>query len=92
MEYIALHTPEKLIEKDYNGWAPIHEAVYRGDVEGVQFLLDNGASIEDRIGKPDENPGLNVLELFQMSPLFNEMNPPHPMTQFLMSQQQQAEL
>jgi ankyrin repeat protein len=90
LEYIALHEPEKLIQKDYNGWAPIHEAVYRGDVEGVQFLLDHGASLEDRVGKPGENPAQNVVELFQRSPHYKDGN--HPMVQFLMDQQKQSEL
>jgi ankyrin repeat protein len=91
LEYIALHSPEKLIERDYNGWAPIHEAVYRGDLEGVQFLLENGARVEDRIEKPGGIPDMNVLELFQKSPTYSA-NPSHPLTEFLMSQQVQAEL
>lgn len=35
-------------EKDMNGWQPIHEAVRTGHEEIVQYLVENGADIEQR--------------------------------------------
>jgi hypothetical protein len=37
-----------LHEKDNNGWQPLHEAVRAGHVPVVQFLVENGANVNER--------------------------------------------
>jgi len=64
------------------------KAAYRGDLEGVQFLFEHGATVHDRIGQPGEE-GLNVLELMQHSPTVNE---DHPVYQFLLAELEGSEL
>ena len=36
---IAAKSPEKLKQKDNNGWNPLHEAVRGGHLDVVKFLL-----------------------------------------------------
>lgn len=74
LEYHALHNPHKLLEKDYNGWMPIHEAAYRGDMEGIQFLIEHGASLDDRIDNANGD-GPDVRGLVQQSPWVKEDSP-----------------
>ena len=75
--------------KDYNGWRPIHEAVYRGDLETVQFLIENGASIHDRIGKGHHDDGPDILEIARQSPIVGEG---HEVWQYLLSLLEGSEL
>lgn len=74
--------------KDYNGWRPIHEAVYRGDLETTQFLMEHGSSIHDRIGKGHDN-GPDVLELARQSPFVTE---DHELWPYLLSLVEGSEL
>lgn len=52
LELLAHSHPQKLIEKDANGWAPIHEAARHAtdNVDILNFLLQNGASVWERTG------------------------------------------
>jgi len=38
----------QLIQKDKNGWEPIHEAARFGNFEIVKFLVDNGVDVNER--------------------------------------------
>lgn len=89
LEYVAFHKPEDLTKLDYNGWRPVHEAAYRGDLDSLEFLLDNGATIYDRIGKEGDTPGPNVLEIAQQSP---EVDMEHPVMLFLLDEMASSEL
>jgi len=37
-----------LFSKDHNGWTPLHEAARAGHVAVIQYLLDEGAQINER--------------------------------------------
>ena len=89
LEYQAHYYPYRLHRKDYNGWRPIHEAVYRGDLESTQFLMEHGATIHDRIGKNDEDTGPDVLTLARQSPVVKEG---HPLLEYLLSLEEGSEL
>ena len=45
----------------------------------MEFLLEHGATLEDRVGA--DNSGPNVLELAQQSPY---LNPNHEVIQYLL--------
>ena len=45
--------------RDYSGWIPLHEAANHGYVEIVEYLLDKGATINDRGG--DDCDGITPL-------------------------------
>ena len=56
LEAIAHVRPEGLVEKDAaNGWGPIHEAVRRGRLDVLKFLLEHGASANQKTGLPGGN-------------------------------------
>jgi NF-kappa-B inhibitor-like protein 2 len=55
---------------DHSGWAPIHEAANFGFVEGVQFLLDHGANINEQ-GK------LSAMECQGVTPLIDSCTNGH---------------
>lgn len=54
LELLSQVRPGALLERDSNGWAPIHEAVHFGRLDLVKFLLKHGASANDKTGKPNE--------------------------------------
>lgn len=87
LEYQAINYPHRLLKRDSNGWRPIHEAVYSGDLENVQFLMENGATVHDRIGR--DNDGPNCVELARESPNVDEG---HPVMEYLLSLAEGAEL
>ena len=89
LEYIAHHNPDDLLKVDYNGWRPVHEAVYKGDLEALQFLLEHGASIHDRVVREDNLEGPNVLELAKQSPA---VSMEHPVMRFLLEEMGASEL
>ena len=92
LEYIAYHKPELLLQKDPNGWAPVHEAVYRGDLEGTQFLFENGASIHDRLDvykNGEKTAGPDCLGLAKQSPRVTD---DHPLMLFLLDVMAASEL
>ena len=88
LEYQAYNHPHRLTMKDYNGWRPVHEAVYRGDLELVQFLMARGASVHDRVEKGDEK-GPDCIGLARQSPAVTEDS---PLMQYLLSLAEGAEL
>jgi ankyrin repeat protein len=79
--------PHKIHRKDYNGWAPVHEAVWSGHKKLVEFFLRNGATVHDRTGVEDE--GLNLLELARAAP---HMDEDHPIIQYLLEMEGAEEL
>lgn len=89
LEYVALHNPDDLIKVDYNGWSPVHEAAFRGDLDSVQFLFEHGASIDDRVQREDGLQGPNVLELAKQSP---DVGVDHPVMEFLLEEMGESEL
>lgn len=46
--------------KDANGWLPVHEAVRRGNIEIVKFLVDRGSHVNARTQNAN-GPGGSVL-------------------------------
>ena len=56
----------------------------------MQFLLENGASVYDRIQKENSQPAQNVLELALASPDVNGRD--DPLIQLLMGEMEGSEL
>ena len=55
LELVAQARPEGLSEKDKNGWAPVHEAVRFGRLDILKFLIEHGASANQKTGLPGGN-------------------------------------
>jgi Ankyrin repeats (3 copies) len=55
VEVIDSHE-EYVNARDANGWTPLHEAVRRGKLESVQFLIDRGSDVNSRTN-PTANGG-----------------------------------
>ena len=65
-----------LTKKDGNGWRPIHEAARGGQTEALEFLIQNGANVNERTnnnqgGTPlwwaeqmldEDDPAIKVLQ------------------------------
>jgi len=47
LKTIAKLHPEKLTEKDSNGWRPIHEASRKGSLESLKILVEAGVGINE---------------------------------------------
>ncbi|CAB9499639.1 Ankyrin Repeat [Seminavis robusta] len=89
LEYIAMNMPEKITMKDYNGWEPIHEAAYAGNLDALKLLVDNGASLWSQVGRPGDTPGPNVLGIAQLN---DENKPDSPVMVYLKEQMVDSEL
>lgn len=48
LKEIALKNRSELFKKDLNGWRPLHEAARGGRYEVVEYLLKEGAQINER--------------------------------------------
>jgi ankyrin repeat protein len=48
LKEIAVTDRAKLFSKDANGWTPLHEAARAGRTHVIQYLLDEGAQINER--------------------------------------------
>ena len=48
LKEIAAVNKANLFSKDHNGWTPLHEASRSGHVAVIQYLLDEGAQINER--------------------------------------------
>ena len=80
LELLSQVKPEALIEKDHNGWAPIHEAVHYGRLDIVKFLLEHGASANDKTGLPG---GDKALAAFPIELAVRLLGPEHEVTEYL---------
>ncbi len=66
-------------KKDFNGWAPIHEASRGGHVEIVKHLINNGADVNEITGL-EGGDGKSALYL-----AIEEHGEEHPLVHFLQS-------
>lgn len=48
LQQLAAIDRAKLFSKDHNGWTPLHEAARGGHVHVIQYLIEEGASINER--------------------------------------------
>jgi ankyrin repeat protein len=48
LKQLAKEDPSILLELDRNGWRPIHEAARGGQAEVVEYLVKNGADVNER--------------------------------------------
>lgn len=48
LKEIATKDRAKLFGKDHNGWRPLHEAARGGRAEVVEYLLKEGAQVNER--------------------------------------------
>jgi len=48
LKQLAKTNSKALLEADRNGWRPIHEASRAGETEAVEFLIKQGAGVNDR--------------------------------------------
>jgi len=80
LEMLAKVKPEALVEKDANGWAPIHIAVQHGRLDVIKFLLEHGASTKDTTGPPG---GIKTLERIPLEISVQLWGYEHEVTKYL---------
>lgn len=82
LELLAHTHPNLLLDKDDNGWAPIHEAARHAhdNTEILILLLNHGASVWERTGFDDKNPGSLPVDLAA-----DFLGANHPTTTYLRS-------
>lgn len=68
LEILARTNKKLLTSRDQNGWEPLHEAVRAGQLDAVQFLLQQGADINARTGlsKQGSSPLTLALEFLKV--------------------------
>jgi ankyrin repeat protein len=75
LKQLAKGDPHTLLEQDRNGWRPIHEAARGGQADVVDYLIKNGAEVNDRT-----NDGRGATALWWAENLFDD---DHPVVQAL---------
>ncbi|CAB9501369.1 Ankyrin Repeat [Seminavis robusta] len=81
LQLMAKVRPQGLVEKDSNGWAPIHQAVRYGNLRIVKFLIEeNGVSPNLQTGLPDDGSKQQLLPIELALHLLGE---DHEVTQYL---------
>ena len=80
LEVIAQVRPEGLLEKDGNGWAPVHEAVRRGRLDVLKFLIAQGASPNEKMGLPG---GDRPRQRIPIELALELLGPEHEVTKYL---------
>jgi ankyrin repeat protein len=67
LKQLAKEDPSILLEQDQNGWQPIHEAARGGQAEVVEYLVKNGADVNERT-----NGGQGATPLWWAENLFED--------------------
>lgn len=80
LELFAQARPRGLLERDDNGWQPIHEAVRNGRLDIVKFLIEHGASANDKTELPGGDRSKKILPIELALEL---LGPDHEVTKFL---------
>jgi ankyrin repeat protein len=71
LKELAQKNRSELFKKDRNGWRPLHEAARGGKHEVVEFLLKEGAQINERT---NDNVGGSPLWWAERKPEQNKLN------------------
>jgi ankyrin repeat protein len=67
LKQLAKENPIALLEQDRNGWRPIHEAARGGQADVVEYLLKNGADVNERT-----NDGRGATPLWWAENVFDD--------------------
>ena len=70
LKQLAKKDPNALHEQDRNGWRPLHEAARAGEAEVVDYLIKEGANVNDRT-----NDGTGGTPLWWAQQLFDDDHP-----------------
>jgi prolyl 4-hydroxylase len=72
---LAAENHRALTAKDRNGWSPIHESVRGGHLEALDFLVNNGADVNERTHHGTGVTPLNIA--------LHTHDEDHPVTRYL---------
>lgn len=70
LKQLAKKDSKALLKADRNGWRPLHEAARAGETEVVEFLIKQGAEVNDRT-----NNGSGGTSLWWSQQLFGDDHP-----------------
>lgn len=70
LKQLATKDPKVLLEKDRNGWMPLHEAARAGQAEVVEYLIKEGSGVNVRT-----NGGNGGTALWWAQQLFDDDHP-----------------
>lgn len=70
LKQLAKENPNSLFEQDRNGWRPIHEAARAGHADVIDYLVKNGAAVNERT-----NDGRGATALWWAENLFDDDHP-----------------
>ncbi|CAB9517636.1 Ankyrin Repeat [Seminavis robusta] len=88
LEYLAYSNPQSLLDKDSNGWTPLHEAARHAadNLDIVDFLLRHGANLQERTGTDQHDDNKNGKLPLEIAREF--LGKDHPTTVYLISRTQ----
>ena len=75
LKELAVDNERALHAKDKNGWQPLHEAVRGGHLEAVDFLVKNGANIDEVTNEGSGSSPLNIAR--------TSLHENHPVVRYL---------